>query len=132
MAVQEDMWGREVEVINGMLSDLESGVMLAVHKDISEVVGGRGDEVGMFELHSGSDLGTTFVHKDASNGAEGKVGMIEGIDAGSGSDSGTAFMHEDASKVVGNMENEVGRVIKGMVSGSGLGLSFIAEGAGMC
>jgi hypothetical protein len=71
MAVHEDVCGREVEVIDGILSDLESGAMLAVHEDASEVVGGRGDEVGMFEVDSGSDLGTTFVHEDASDGAEG-------------------------------------------------------------
>jgi hypothetical protein len=76
--------------------------------------------------------GRTLVHEDTSEGGEGMGGMIEGIDTGSGLDSGTAFVHKDASEVVGNMEIEVGGVIEGMVLGSGSGLSFIAEGAGVC
>jgi hypothetical protein len=39
MAVHEDEFGREVEVNDRMLSDLESGTSLVVHKGSSEVAG---------------------------------------------------------------------------------------------
>jgi hypothetical protein len=102
-----------------------------VHEDTDEDDGGRWGKVRVVEMDSSFDSGTSFVHEGASGGAEGKVEMFEGIDAGTGSDSGTTFVHEDASEVVGDMENEVSGVIEGMVTGSGLGLSFVAEGAGV-
>ena len=99
---------------------------------------------------SRSDSGTMFMHEDASEGVVGDVGLgvIGRITSGSGTrsvhegmgveeingmeselGSRTRSLHEEGtSEVVEGMDNEV---IEGMVSGSGLGLSSVAEGAGV-
>ena len=100
-----------------------------------------------------SDSGMMFMHEDASEGVVGDIGLgvIGRITLGSGKrsvhkgmagggvkeingmeselESRTRSLHEEGtSKVVEGMDNEV---IKGMVLGLGLGLSSVAEGAGV-
>jgi hypothetical protein len=80
MAVQEDVCGREVKVIDGMLLVLESGAMLAVHEDTNEVVGGREGGIGVIGMDLASDSGTMFMHEDIDkdNGSRGgEVGVFK-------------------------------------------------------